>query len=166
MIRRVLGNEHPNTLTTMANLAALYRLQGKYAQAEPLLTSALAIGRRVQGEQHPNTLQTMKKFADLYRDGGKYTRGRGPVYQRPGGPASSARRGAPRHLSAQAMVGRVGLLQQKYRAAETTLRDLLKGYERAAPDTWDRYNCQSLLGASLAGQKKFARGRAADAFRI
>ena len=41
-------------------------------EAEPLLTSALAVGRRVQGEQHPNTLQTMRAVAELYQDGGKY----------------------------------------------------------------------------------------------
>ena len=34
--RRVLGEEHPDTLISMNNLAVLYRDQGKYAQAEPL----------------------------------------------------------------------------------------------------------------------------------
>ena len=33
----------------------LYRLQGRYSEAESLLTKALTIGRRVQGEENPNT---------------------------------------------------------------------------------------------------------------
>jgi hypothetical protein len=40
--RRVLGAEHPDTLLSLKNLAALYGYQGKYAQAEPLETEALA----------------------------------------------------------------------------------------------------------------------------
>ena len=39
--RRVLGEEHPDTLDTMDNLGALYWNQGKYAQAEPLFTKVL-----------------------------------------------------------------------------------------------------------------------------
>jgi len=32
----------------------------------------------------------------------------------------------------------------------------LRGYEKSAAGEWERYNCQSLLGWSLAGQKKYA----------
>jgi hypothetical protein len=62
----------------------------------------------------------------------------------------------PDTLVAQAKLGLAELSQRKYGAAETTLRDALEAYERAAPDNWNRYNCESLLGASLAGQKKYA----------
>ena len=34
-------------------------------------------------------------------------------------------------------------------------RAALTQYEKNAPDDWERYNCQSLLGASLTAQKKF-----------
>ena len=37
----MLGEEHPDTLTSMDNLAFLYRNQGKYAEAEPLYTKVL-----------------------------------------------------------------------------------------------------------------------------
>ncbi len=36
MKRRVMGHEHPSTLVSMNNLAALYKTQGKYDLAEPL----------------------------------------------------------------------------------------------------------------------------------
>jgi hypothetical protein len=32
---RVLGDEHPNTLTSMANLASTYRNQGRWKEPEP-----------------------------------------------------------------------------------------------------------------------------------
>ena len=155
VIRRVLGNEHPNTLTTMANLASAYRLQRKYAQAEPLLESALVIGRRVQGEQHPNTLLTMKKLADLYKDEGKFTEAEMLYGSVVDGRQRTLGNAHPDTLIARALLGRVVLLQQKHATAETTLRAALADYEKNAPDAWDRYSCESLLGESLAGQKKF-----------
>ena len=45
---------------------------------------------------------------------------------------------------------------QKYAAAESPLRQGLIGYEKTAPDDWRAFLAESLLGASLAGQKKFA----------
>ena len=39
--------------------------------------------------------------------------------------------------------------------AESLLRTALSSYEKAFPDSWERYSCQSMLGASLTGQKKY-----------
>jgi tetratricopeptide (TPR) repeat protein len=34
---QVLGKEHPDTLSSINNLAELYKAQGRYEEAEPLL---------------------------------------------------------------------------------------------------------------------------------
>ena len=52
--RRVLGEEHPDTLQSMVNLAVLHHYQGQDSKAEPLLVNALEVSRRVLGEEHPN----------------------------------------------------------------------------------------------------------------
>ncbi|MEI2771580.1 MAG: tetratricopeptide repeat protein [Candidatus Competibacter sp.] len=39
---KVLGPEHPATLTSVNNLAVLYQSQGRYGEAEPLYQRALA----------------------------------------------------------------------------------------------------------------------------
>jgi tetratricopeptide (TPR) repeat protein len=98
----------------------------------------------------------MQKLAELYRDEGRYSEAE-TLYIR----LLDSRRQAlgnehPFTLSSLASVGRVALLRKKHAAAETTLRDALKAYKEAASDTWGRYNCESLLGESLASQKKFA----------
>ena len=36
MVERVLGPEHPDTLSSVNNLAGLYARQGRYAEAEVL----------------------------------------------------------------------------------------------------------------------------------
>jgi tetratricopeptide (TPR) repeat protein len=63
----LLGEEHPDTLETMHNLAGVYREQGKFAQAEPLFVRTLEGRRRLLGEEHPDTLLTARVLADLYR---------------------------------------------------------------------------------------------------
>jgi len=78
---RVLGPEHPDTLSTVNNLAVLYDDQGKYEQAEPLYQRALEASERVLGLEHPDTLSTVNNLANLYADQGKYEQAE-PLYQR------------------------------------------------------------------------------------
>jgi hypothetical protein len=53
----------------------------------------------------------------------------------------------------------VNLDQGKFVQAEPLLREALTSYEKI-PDTWRRSHSQSMLGASLAGQKKYAEAEA------
>jgi hypothetical protein len=50
--RRVLGDEHPNTLTSMNNLAATLGASGGRAGARELLEQTLAAQRRPLGDEH------------------------------------------------------------------------------------------------------------------
>jgi hypothetical protein len=63
--RRVLGPEHPGTLTTMSNLATSLRDQGKHAEAEQMFRELLDVQRRVLGLEHPVTLATVSNLASL-----------------------------------------------------------------------------------------------------
>ena len=62
--RRLLGPEHPDTLTTMNNLARSLGGQGKHPEAEQMLRELLDVRRRVLGLEHPNTLKTMGHLAN------------------------------------------------------------------------------------------------------
>ncbi len=70
--RRVLGQQHPQTLVSMDILANLYHHQGRYEQAEPLYEKILEICRRVLGPRHPGTLTSMNNLAGLYRAQGRH----------------------------------------------------------------------------------------------
>jgi tetratricopeptide (TPR) repeat protein len=63
-------------------------------------------------------------------------------------------------------LGLVNLNLGRHEQAESLLRAALTSYEKIAPDGWERYNCQSLLGASVAGQKRYqeAEPLAVDAY--
>ena len=69
--RRVLGEEHPDTLTGMAHLALTYRKQGRWKVAESLNMQVIEARRRLLGEEHPDTLTTMDNLASTYQDQGQ-----------------------------------------------------------------------------------------------
>jgi eukaryotic-like serine/threonine-protein kinase len=78
--KRVLGEEHPETLGSKDILATLYSRQGRYAEAETLRLETLEITKRVLGEEHPSTLVSMNNLATLYQNQGRYAEAE-PLYQ-------------------------------------------------------------------------------------
>ena len=68
---KVLGPNHPETLTSMNNLALLLQDQGKLSEAEPLYRSTLETKIKVLGPDHPETLTSMNNLASLLQAQGK-----------------------------------------------------------------------------------------------
>jgi non-specific serine/threonine protein kinase/serine/threonine-protein kinase len=154
--RRVLGRDHPSTLIAMNNLAVVYRTEGRHAEAEPIVTDVLEIRRRVLGEEHPDTLRSEQALAGLYGAEGRHAEAEALLTR-----VLAARRrvvGAehPDTLSTMSALGRARLQQRNYAGAARVLADALNAYERALPQSWERYQCQALLGASLAGDRKYS----------
>ncbi len=153
--RRTLGANHPNTLSVADNLAVLRRARHAYPAAESLFTKVLEARRTGLGEQHPDTLTTEYHLAELYRDEGQIAQAEElfakvlETRRRVLGPNH------PDTAGAAASLGAVLLLKGKYTDAETRFREALTIQEKTAPDGWVRYQTQSMLGASLAGQGKF-----------
>ncbi|KAF2871031.1 hypothetical protein BDV95DRAFT_52854 [Massariosphaeria phaeospora] len=55
----LLGKEHPDTLTSMSNVARALSNQGKYAEAEKMHRETLALDEKVSGKEHPDTLSSV-----------------------------------------------------------------------------------------------------------
>jgi len=66
--REGLGEEHPQTLKAMNNLAILYRLQGRVEEADPLLEEVHRVRLEQLGEEHPDSLVSMNNLANQYYD--------------------------------------------------------------------------------------------------
>jgi citrate lyase synthetase len=64
--KRVLGDEHPDTLTSMGNLASTYSNQGRWREAEELQVQVMETTKRVLGDVHPDTLTSMGNLASTY----------------------------------------------------------------------------------------------------
>ena len=69
--QRTLGEEHPETLDTMNELAQLLQDHGRREEAGRLRRQVLEIRRRRLGEDHPDTLRAMFKLTGLLRDLGR-----------------------------------------------------------------------------------------------
>ncbi|KAI4086757.1 MAG: hypothetical protein LQ339_009003 [Xanthoria mediterranea] len=69
---KVLGKEHPSTLTSVSNLASVLRFQGKYDEAEQINRRALDSSEKVLGNEHPSTLTSVSNLTLVLRDQGKY----------------------------------------------------------------------------------------------
>jgi tetratricopeptide (TPR) repeat protein len=52
------GPDHPDTATSLNNLAVFYATQGKYDLAEPLYERGLAINEKALGPDHPETAKS------------------------------------------------------------------------------------------------------------
>ena len=75
MRKRVLGLEHPDTLTIMANFASTYRNQGRSKEANELEVQVMKTRKRLLGLEHPSTLTSM---LTLHRHIGSKAGGRKP----------------------------------------------------------------------------------------
>jgi len=153
--RRVLGPEHASTLMSIECLASTYGLRGRYAQAEALYAQTLEIQRRVLGPEHPDTLLTLSDFADTYQRQGKYVLAEAHAAE-----ALAGRRHAlgSEHVDTMASAADVALAylsQGKFTESEPLAREAVSFYRKKQPEDWERFRAESLLGASLAGEKKY-----------
>jgi tetratricopeptide (TPR) repeat protein len=154
--RRILGDEHPDALTIMNNLAVVYRQVGKQVEAEALLTKVMDIQHRVLGDDHPNQLATMSSLAQVYQLEGKVAEARALLTR---SLAGQRRVNGPEHLgtlNTMRVLGGIYCDEGSFAQAEALLREALKGFLKARPDFWARFDIESTLGASLSGQRKFA----------
>jgi len=68
--KRVLGVEHPSTLTSMANLESTYRNQGRWEEAEELEVQVMETRKKVLGkEQSRHAYQHEQPCLHLERQG-------------------------------------------------------------------------------------------------
>ncbi|QPN66566.1 tetratricopeptide repeat protein [Synechococcus sp. CBW1006] len=127
---RLLGPEHPSTLTTVGNLAGLYQDKGEYEQAEAFYSRALEARERLLGPEHPSTLTTVNNLALLYQDKGEYEQAEA-FYSR--ALEAQERLLGPEHPSTLTTVGNLaGLYQDKgaYEQAEAFYSRALEARER------------------------------------
>jgi tetratricopeptide (TPR) repeat protein/predicted Ser/Thr protein kinase len=154
--RRVLGPEHPNTLNSMNGLANIYAEEGKYQQAEALFSQLMENSRRAMGPEHPDTLGRLVDLASLYQREGKYDLAGKYAAQALAGLQHALGAQDPATMISEAALALAYVSQGKFAEAEPVAREALETEKKVQPDDWQRYRAASLLGASLAGEKKYA----------
>jgi hypothetical protein len=130
---RVLGPDHPDTLTTRNNLASAYQDAGRLAEAIPLHERTLTDRERVQGPDHPDILASRGNLALAYRAAGRLAEAI-PLFERT--LAGCERVLGPDHPGTLTTRGNLALA---YRAAGR-LAEALPLFERTLAD------CERVLG--------------------
>src|SRR5208282_5466089 len=133
-----------------------YEAEGKYADAEVLLSKNLEIKRRVLGPEHPSGLNTMYNLARVYEEEHKYEE----AYALYTTLLDILRRKlGPRHnntMDTMASLSELEVQKGDYAAAEPLLRETWNGLKETRPEYWRTYYMQSLLGSVLMRQKQYA----------
>ena len=78
---RESGKRDPRLAESLHSLAELYKVQGRYAKAEPLFKRALGIREKALGPEHPAVATILNNMAELYRADGRYAEAE-PLYKR------------------------------------------------------------------------------------
>lgn len=153
--RELLGPEHTDVLLCLNNLGMAYVDSGDPARAVPLLEEALEKRKKKLGADHPDTLVSTKNLAQALTKAGELARAE-PLL---GDLLVKAKQayGAddPRTAARMGQLAQNLLQQKKFGEAEPLWRDCLRVCQKTEPAAWTTFNTQSLLGAALAGQRKF-----------
>jgi eukaryotic-like serine/threonine-protein kinase len=154
--RRALGAEHPDVLTSIDNLAGIDGMLGKNSSAEVLFHQAIEISRRVLGAEHPLTLTILSDFAGFKQRQGDYALAETTAAQVLAGRRRALGSEHPDTMAAASDLALAYLSQGKFPEGEPLAREALEFNRKKQPDDWQRFRAESLLGASLAGQRKYA----------
>jgi len=103
------GNDHPKLATPLNNLAERYRIQGNYAEAEPLYRHSLAIREKNLGREHPRVATVLNNLAALFFAQGRYAEAE-PLYQRSIAIKEKSR--GPEHTSVAYSLNNLGILYE------------------------------------------------------
>ncbi len=69
---RVLGDEHPETMTSTNNLSGVYRALGMHDEAEKLSLREIEVSVRTLGEDHPDTITSIANMGNSLRNRKRY----------------------------------------------------------------------------------------------
>ena len=129
--KTILGEEHPDTLISMNDLADLLRSQGKYDEAEPIYRQTILLLEKALGKVHPATLTSMNSLAALLASQGKYDEAE-PIYRQTLQLQEKALGKEHPHMLSS-MINLTDLLQHqgKYTKAEPIIRQTLLLQEKA-----------------------------------
>jgi tetratricopeptide (TPR) repeat protein len=154
--KRLLGPEHLSTLLATADLAAVYREDGRLSEAEALQSRVLNSYERVYGAESPETQWSRHNLALVYRDEGRLAEATAlaqrtlDIRRRILGPDH------PGTLQSSDLLASLLLQTGDFSGAERLIRRSLQARIEIDPRDWRTAAAQSLLGAALSGQRRFA----------
>ena len=143
---RLLGKDHPGTLISVDNLAAIYDSLGRYAEAEPLYQRALEASGACLGPIIP-VRSRLRQFRPTLPELGPLCGGRAPFPARAGGPRAHSRPRSSGHASGRSRFGRARFRPGRFRRRRWSM----DGAALRAPPS---LRCAALRKAALRAKRR------------
>jgi tetratricopeptide (TPR) repeat protein len=70
--KKLLGADHPDSLSTVVSLGVVYQRKARYQLAEEIAAAAFAQSRKRRGPDHPGTLLIQSNLSAVYLEQGRY----------------------------------------------------------------------------------------------
>ncbi|MCJ1471355.1 hypothetical protein MMC07_010003, partial [Pseudocyphellaria aurata] len=128
---KMLGKTHPDTLTSVNNLASVLLEQGEYEAAEQMSRRALDGREKALGSEHPDTLTSVSNMASVLLGQRKYETAEDLNRRALDGREKALGKEHPNTLTSVSNLALVLQEQEKYEAAEELNRRALDGREKA-----------------------------------
>jgi serine/threonine protein kinase len=154
--RRVLGPEHTRTLLSAKSLANVYVAEGKFAQAKPILTETLEISRRTLGPENARTIGTLDDLGHMYQREKDYADAETVLSEALEGQRHRLGSENPLTMGEAVNLALAYVSDKKFTEAEPLAREAFELFQKKQLDDGERFRAESVLGASLAGQEKYA----------
>ena len=145
----------------MYQLANTLRMQSRSAEAAPLLEGAVAVMRRKYKDDDGDRLEMEETLARLYREQGRLAEPAASLKLR-FSPCAGAGVLLAATLETLALLATIDCQQGKFPEGEVLAREAVEAYRRSKQDTWQRYEAEALLGASLSVGASVRRGGTAS----
>jgi tetratricopeptide (TPR) repeat protein len=158
--KRVLGEEHPSTLTSMNGLSVLYRHEGRYPEAEGLLKTLAEVRRRVSGDRHRDTLAVTNALGVVYLAEGKYDQAESLFTSVLEPERQVLGEQSPDTLTTMLSLGELYFRQNRLDQAQALLEKTLTLARASGPDGVLARNAQGALGRIKLRQHSYAQAGA------
>jgi tetratricopeptide (TPR) repeat protein len=154
--KEVLGPAHPDTLTSINNLALVLYSQGKYKEAEAINRQELEHTEKVLGPRHPDTLASTTTLALVLCSQGKYKEAEAMNRQTLAQQEKVLGHKHPDTLTSMSNLASVLNRQGKYKEAEARNWQTLALREKVlGPEHLDTLTSMSNLALVLDSQGKY-----------
>ncbi len=160
--RRALGDDDPDTLTSIDNMGVVLQAQGRLSEAERYYGEALDGRRRVLGDDHPHTLDSINNMGSLLERQGKLAEAE-PYYRE--ALDGSRRVLGDDHPDTLTSINNLGLWLQnqgRFAEAEPYHREAMEGGRRVLGDD----HPDTLIWISNMGMLLSTQGRLSEAERF
>jgi len=153
--QRVLGPNHPFTVFCLHLLGNTYAARGEYPRAETFYNQALDGWRRVLGPAHPNTFNAYADISSMYQQEAKYALAEDSASKALAGRRRAFGSEQADTMSSAADLAAVYILEGKFADSEPLAREAVAFDRNQGTESWERFRAESILGASLTGQRKY-----------